>query len=102
MKTTKLTTRVRNLGYGSTSQPVQRRNGQRSWLEIESVDSPDVVGGLASIEAERARATRVNSGHDWREALFLGGNLIVDRKDDVGEILASLREHGEAIVTIPD
>ena len=99
MKTIKLTTRARNFGYGSTSQVVR---APRGGLAIDTVDSPDAVGGLRSIEAARSKAMRKNSGHDWREALFLAGTLITDRKDDIGEILASLRDHGEAIVTIPD
>ncbi len=99
MKTIKITTRARNLGYGSTSQVVRAKHGG---LAIDSVDSPDVVGGLRSIEAARSKAMRNNSGHDWREALFLGNKIIADRKDDVGMILASLREFGWTTVTIPD
>lgn len=99
MKTIKITTRARNLGYGSTSQVVRAKHGG---LAIDTVDAPDVVGGLRSIEDARSKAMRNNSGHDWREALFLGGKLIADRKVDVGEILASLREFGWTTVTIPD
>jgi len=99
MKTIKITTRARNLGYGSTSQVVRAKHGG---LAIDTVDSPDVVGGLRSIEAARSKAMRNNSGHDWREALFLGDKIIADRKVDVGEILASLREFGWTTVTIPD
>lgn len=99
MKTIKITTRARNLGYGSTSQVVR---APRGGLAIDTVDSPDVVGGLRSIEAARSKARRNNSGHDWREALFLGDKIIADRKDDVGMILASLREFGWTTVTIHD
>jgi hypothetical protein len=67
--------RSRNLGIGSTSQPVQRRNAETgaSWLEIESVDSPDVTGTLADVMAEYDRVRRVNSGHDYRVSFFVGG-----------------------------
>lgn len=99
MKTIKITTRARNLGYGSTSQVVRAKHGG---LAIDTVDSPDVVGGLRSIETARDDARRKNSGHDWREALFLGDKIIADRKDDVGMILASLREFGWTTVTIHD
>lgn len=99
MTTIKITTRARNLGYGSTSQVVRAKHGG---LAIDSVDAPDVVGGLRSIEAARSKAMRNNSGHDWREALFLGDKIIADRKVDVGEILANLREFGWTTVTIPD
>ncbi len=99
MKTIKITTRARNLGYGSTSQVVR---GTHGGLAIDSVDAPDVVGGLRSIEAARDDARRKNAGHDWREALFLGDKIIASNKSDVGEILASLREFGWTTVTIAE
>lgn len=77
-----ITRRSRNLGIGSTSQPVQRRNAETgaSWLEIESVDSPDVVGTLADVMSEYDRVRRVNSGHDYRVSFFVGGVRV--RRDD--------------------
>jgi hypothetical protein len=77
-----ITRRSRNLGIGSTSQPVQRRNPATgaSWLEIESVGSPDVTGSLAAVMAEYDRVRRVNAGHDYRVSFFVGG-VKVDRQD---------------------
>lgn len=73
-RTFTITRRARNLGIGSTSQPVQRRmpNGSTR-LEIESVDKPDVVGTLREVSAEYARVRRVNSGHDYNVQFFVGG-----------------------------
>ena len=73
-----ITRRSRNLGIGSTSQP--RRNPTTGRLEIESVDAPDVVGGLAAVMAEYDRACRVNSGHDYRVSFFVGGAKVL--RDD--------------------
>lgn len=77
-----ITRRSRNLGIGSTSQPVQRRNPTTgaTWLEIESVDAPDVVGTIADVEREYDRVRRVNSGHDYRVAFFVGGVKV--RRDE--------------------
>lgn len=70
-----ITRRSRNLGIGSTSQPVQRRNPTTgaTWLEIESVDAPDVVGTLRDVAAEYDRVMRVNASHDYRVSFFVGG-----------------------------
>ena len=91
-----ITRRSRNLGIGSTSQPVQRRNAETgaSWLEIESVDSPDVVGTLADVMSEYDRVRRVNSGHDYRIAFFVGGVKV--RRDDFLRAAELLRTENSA------
>lgn len=80
-RTFTITRRARNLGIGSTSQPVQRRlpNGS-SFLEIESVDSPDVVGTLREVSAEYDRVRRINSGNDYNVQFFVGGVKV--RRDE--------------------
>lgn len=72
-----ISSRSRNLGYGWTNQPERyiQPNGE-SGLRIQSVDKPDVTGGLASIEAERNRARRINNGNWWNERLFVAGRPI--------------------------
>lgn len=95
-----ITARIRSLGYASTSQ-VERdpRGGARI---VDPSDSPDVVGSLRAIEAERARAQRIYSGGtSWREALFVGGVCVATQHDDIGAILAALRHDGQARVTLP-
>ena len=92
-----ITRRSRNLGIGSTSQPVQRRNPATgaSWLEIESVGSPDVTGSLAAVMAEYDRVRRVNSGHDYRVSFFVGGVKV--RRDEFLRAADLLRaENGSA------
>lgn len=80
MATVTVTRRSRNLGYGSSSQPVQRRNPETgfSWLEIEPITAPDVTGTVKAILAERQRAVRANSGHDWKGQLFVGGRHVMN------------------------
>ena len=73
-KTITITRRTRNLGYGSTSQPVRGPHGR---LEIDSVDRPDVTGTAREILAEHQRALRVNGSHSWRYAIFVGGSRVV-------------------------
>ena len=94
-----ITRRSRNLGIGSTSQPVQRRNPTTgaTWLEIESVDTPDVVGTLRDVSAEYDRVRRVNGGHDYRVSFFVGGVKV--KRDEFALAMSMLltpgqREHG--------
>ena len=73
-KTLTITRRSRNLGIGWTSQPVQVRAANGSThLAIADVTEPSVVGTLREVAEERDRARRVNSGHDWHAAFFVGG-----------------------------
>lgn len=86
-KTVTITRRTRNLGYGSTSQPVRGANGR---LGIDSVDAPDVVGGVKAIRAEHDRQCRRNSGHDWSYELFVNGKRVVGSKSMAMTDLAML------------
>ena len=93
-----VTTRARNLRYGWTNQPYQP-SGDRP-LCIED-PTPLVMGGLRTIERERADAILINSGNDWSEALWLGNQRIVTEWPvRVGEILWTLRECGEVEVRV--
>lgn len=76
MKTTTVTVtrRTRNLGYGSTSQPVR---GSHGTLVIDSVDAPEVTGTARQILKVHADEVRRNSGHDWAAQLFVGGRRVV-------------------------
>ena len=88
----KITTRARNLGYGWTTQPMRDR------AEIVDVTAPDVVGGLRTVEQERAKHLRATSGGVWSNAaLFVGGRRV---RDDISTALAELREFGEALVYV--
>lgn len=96
-KTVKITTRARNLGFGSDSTPTGRGT------EIRDVERPDVVGGLRTIEAECARVQRVYSGGThYRIALFVGDKRVYADKTDTLLAIAELREFGETIVTLAD
>ena len=94
--TVKITTRTRSLGYGWTTQP------HRSRASIVEVTAPDVVGGLRTVEAERAKHLRAVSGGTWsNSALFLGGKRVVAAGGwEISQILAEVRQFGEATVTI--
>lgn len=93
--TVTITRRIRNLGFGSSSQPTGRGT------EISAVETPDVVGGLAAVEAEADRVRRVYSGGvHYRIALFVGGKRVRATKDDVWMALAELREFGTATLTV--
>lgn len=99
--TTTITTRARNLGYSSTSQPT---NDGR----IAVPTSPDVVGGLRTVEAEIERDRRIygnremgsgDCGTFWRAAMFVGGARVLE---SVSDVLDELRRDGFAVVTLAD
>lgn len=94
--TAKITTRTRSLGYGWTTQP------ERNRAAIVQVTAPDVVGGLRAVETEREKHLRAVSGGTWSNAaLFLGGRRVVVAGGwEISQILAEVREYGEATVTI--
>lgn len=88
----KITTRCRSLGYGWTTQPMRDR------AAIVPVTTPDVTGGLRTVEAARAEHQRAVSGGTWSNAaLFVGGRRV---RDDISQVLAELRQSGEALAYV--
>jgi len=112
---TTISSRSRNLGYGWTNQPRQYRNSRGdSLLGVPLPSSPDVTGGLRTIETERARAVRGNAGNDWSESLFVAGRRIAYADSEttyifngsshafVGDIILALREGHTVIVRLEE
>lgn len=93
----KITSRARNLGLGSTSEVIRHRLGV---LAVKEVDSPDVTGGLATIERELHRIHRAygDSTH-YRVRLFVAGRPVLC-PNGLGLALAELREFGETVVSV--
>lgn len=94
-KTVTITRRTRNLGFGSTSQPVRDACGG---LKIDSVDRPDRVGTVAQMIRAWESAAARNSGHDWRKAFFVGGCRVVeaDVLTDLQMLVTRYRGVGES------
>lgn len=77
-----ISTRSRNLGYGWTNAVIRNRplagwslldvERTAGGLTVEQPVNPNCTGGLRTIETEMRRAARLNSGNDWRDALFVG------------------------------
>ena len=88
----KITSRCRSLGYGWTTQPMRDR------AAIMPVTTPDVTGGLRTVEAAREEHIRATSGGVWSNAaLFVAGRRI---RSGISLALAELREFGETIVYV--
>lgn len=112
---TTISSRSRNLGYGWSNQASQYRNSRgESLLGVSVSTSPDVTGGLKTIETERARAQRGNAGNDWSESLFVAGRRIAYATSEttyiyngsshasVGDIILALREGHTVTVNLED
>lgn len=95
-KTVTITTRNRNLGYGSTSEPAPRGPAR-----IKAVETPDVVGGLATVErAFDADRRRYSGGTWWNKALFVGGKRVIFNRLSLGDVIAELRTSGSCAVEV--
>ena len=100
---TTITRRTRNLGMGWSNDPVQ--DGER--LTVRRATTPDFVGTYRQVQDELGRATRLNSGNDWRRVLFVGNRPIVGcvdqfTTDPVDSVLMLLAELGQADVYLEE
>ena len=81
--TATISPRTRNLGIGSNTSPRDVRNpetGRSTWT-IDPPTSPDVAGGLRTVEAEYAHIGRQLGTAERHVALFVGGRRIVGVAD---------------------
>jgi hypothetical protein len=95
MKTIKITRNSKNLAFGWSNTPLRNK------AEIESVESPSVVGNWRVVCAELDRARRINSGGVWfRFALFVGGKRVQGPSWEITAALAGLESDGHATVEV--
>lgn len=82
----KITTRIRNLGYG--------------WSNSREVTKPTVVGGVNEIDDARYDATEASGGNaPKRESLFVDGVRVRGHFGrSIRDVIDELRENGHSFV----
>ena len=61
-------------------------NDERGNLRVRSPNE-EVMGGPKTVRDEHRRAAHINSGNDWRWALFVGGRRIVGDRERVMDLI---------------
>ena len=103
MMMTTITTRSRNIGYGSTAHCEQRWNDSRTLSRLEvALPSEHARGGIATVERAHAESRNIYSGLTWRESLFVGGRRVKMDGYSVAEMMEMIREDGSLTVELTD